>query len=46
LNFVEDHEKGHGIIYNGARNELLQANNNNGVRTIIVITIIEQQQEV
>jgi hypothetical protein len=46
LNSVEDHKKGHEIIYNGARNELPQANNNNGVKTIIVITRIEQQQEV
>jgi len=45
LNCIEDHE-GHEIICNGAKNELLQANSGNGVRTVAIVTRIKEQQEV
>lgn len=45
MNCIEDHE-GHEIICNGAKNELLQANSGNGVRTVAIVTRIKEQQEV
>jgi hypothetical protein len=46
LNSFEDHEKGHKIICNGAKNELPQAGSGNGVRILVIITRVNEQQEV